>query len=258
MWGPKFAFDPEECTDGDEETTASILTPRGMLRGALWTAAAALFLFALFPRIDLALEQYFYIGHGRFLGNEIALFRLIRRTFSIFFYLTCTTAIVGLIISMRTGRPWLDLDVRKWLFIGLCLLAGPLVVANIGLKDHWGRARPRDIIEFAGKKEFTPPFPPASQCDYNCSFVSGEASSIFMVLFAAALLFKSRSRSLAALGIVLGGLAGLTRMAQGGHFLSDVIFAGVLMAATAAIIQMLFETVGGERSRLVEQRSGRA
>jgi lipid A 4'-phosphatase len=45
------------------------------------------------------------------------------------------------------------------------------------------------------------------------------------------------------LGMVLGSLAGLVRIAQGGHFLSDVVFAGVFMAMTAALLQLLFETI---------------
>lgn len=255
MWWPTFVFETDDTEDASP-SPAPVLTPVAMLKGALAIGAAALVFFAFLPGIDLTVERLFYLGNGHFLGNKIAAFPLMRRSFNVIFYAACITASLGLIIAVRTGRPWLDLDVRKWLFIGLCLMAGPLLVANIGLKDHWGRARPRDVAEFAGTKEFTPPFPPASQCDYNCSFISGEASSIFMVLFAAALVFKSRSRSFAVLGIVFGGLAGLTRMSQGGHFLSDVIFAGVLMAATAAGIQILFDTWEAKHSRLIEQRSG--
>ena len=181
------------------------------------------------------------------IGSRIELVSLIRFAFNVFFYLTCTITVVGLIMTARKNKPWLELTLGKWLFIALCLITGPLVVANICFKDHWGRARPRDVIEFAGSKAFTAPFPPSGQCDYNCSFVSGEASSIFIVLFAAALLSQYRSRDFVALGIVLGGLAGLMRMAQGGHFLSDVIFAGVLMAITAAGIRILFETLAAER-----------
>jgi lipid A 4'-phosphatase len=46
-----------------------------------------------------------------------------------------------------------------------------------------------------------------------------------------------------ALSVVLGSLAGLTRIAQGGHFLSDVVFAGVFMALTTACLQLLFDTI---------------
>ena len=123
----------------------------------------------------------------------------------------------------------------------MCLLTGPLVVANIGLKDHWGRARPRDVIEFGGAKAYTPPFPPSDQCQYNCSFVSGEASSIFITFFAVALLVPVLRREMVLAGVALGALAGLTRIAQGGHFLSDVVFAGIIMAATAGVIRLAFD-----------------
>jgi lipid A 4'-phosphatase len=44
-------------------------------------------------------------------------------------------------------------------------------------------------------------------------------------------------------------------MAQGGHFLSDVVFAGVLMAITAGSIQLLFDTLEAERFKALEQGS---
>jgi lipid A 4'-phosphatase len=254
MWAPKFAFDwHDRLDDSDEAPDKPHVTANNMLRGALIVGAPSLALFTFVPGIDLAFARLFYLGDHHFLGSELTLFPAIRLAFNIFFYATCALTVIGLVMTIRRGGPWLDLGVSKWLFVALCLVTGPLVVANIGLKDHWGRARPRDVVEFAGAKAFTAPFPPSGQCDYNCSFVSGEASSVFIVLFAAAFLFRSRSRNFVALGIILGGLAGLTRMAQGGHFLSDVIFAGVLMAATAASIQILFDTVESERVRALEQ-----
>lgn len=255
MWGPKYAFEPDVRTEEGEESTGSVVTPVMMLKGALAVGAAALVLFALFPGIDLEVTRVFYLGHGHFLGNEGLVFPVLRRAFNVFFYAICGLTVVGLIVSARTNGRWFDLCLRKWLFVGCCLLLGPLVVANIGLKDHWGRARPRNVIEFSGTKEFTPPFPPASQCDYNCSFVSGEASSMFIVFFAAAMVFAARSRSFAALGIALGGIAGLARIAQGGHFLSDVIFAGVFMAMTAAGIRLLFDVLEAGSAPRVEQSS---
>ena len=40
-----------------------------------------------------------------------------------------------------------------------------------------------------------------------------------------------------------GGLAGLIRMLQGAHFLTDVVFAAVFMAMTVTAIQYLFEAI---------------
>jgi lipid A 4'-phosphatase len=247
MWAPKFAFDPNGRHEDDEEASVRPQVDAGrMLKGAVTVGGIALVVFLLVPGLDLAVARLFYVGNRQFIGSGGHFFPFLRTTFNVFFYSTCVLTVAGLVMAARKSQPWLDLSLRKWLFLALCLITGPLIVANLGLKDHWGRARPRDVIEFDGKKAFTPPFPPSTQCDYNCSFVSGEASSIFIVLFAAAFLFKSYSRNFVALGIVLGGLSGLTRMAQGGHFLSDVIFAGVFMAVTAASLQILFDALDEE------------
>ncbi len=255
MWVPYFAFGSDDHHADDEVEGQPAVTAIDMLRGALIVGAVALAIFTIAPGTDLAGERLFYAGNGQFVGNQLTLFWLLRLGFNVFFYATCVVTIAGLVIAARTTGTWLGLGVRKWLFVALCLVTGPLVVANMGFKDHWGRARPRDVIEFGGEKAFTPAFSPSNQCAYNCSFVSGEASSVFIVLFAAVFLFGSRSRKFVALAIMLGGLAGLTRMAQGGHFLSDVVYAGVLMAVTAGSVQLLFDTLEAERSNALEQGS---
>jgi lipid A 4'-phosphatase len=248
MWAPSFAYDDDDRAGDDADAQPQKpVTASEMLKGALAVGAACLVIFSLAPGLDLVFARLFYLGDGRFLGTELGLIPFLRQVFIVLFWTVCTVTVAGLIMSVRTASKWLELDFRKWLFVALCLITGPLVVANIGFKDHWGRARPRDVLEFAGAKIFSGPFPPAEQCVYNCSFVSGEASSVFIVLFAFAFLWKSRSRSIVTLGILFGGLAGLVRMAQGGHFLSDVIFAGVLMATTAAALKLLFDNLAVER-----------
>lgn len=255
MSAPGFAFGTDERNEGDAAEEQPVIGAIGLLKGAVAVGALALAVFVLVPELDLAIARLFYAGNGQFIGNQLAVFGMLRFSFNALFYLTCAVTAVGLFMTAPTAGNWLGFGIRKWLFVAICLLTGPLVVANLGFKDHWGRARPRDIVEFAGTKTFTAPFPASNQCTYNCSFVSGEASSVFIVLFVAALLFKSRSRNFVALGILLGGLAGITRMAQGGHFLSDVIFAGVLMAITGASLQLLFDTLESERENSVEPGS---
>jgi lipid A 4'-phosphatase len=78
-----------------------------------------------------------------------------------------------------------------------------------------------------------------NQCEKNCSFVSGEASSLFAMFFGLAMVAGTRARALIAVGIALGSFAGLIRMSQGAHFLSDVVFAGIFMALTAALMRIL-------------------
>ncbi len=113
-------------------------------------------------------------------------------------------------------------------------------MANVVLKDNWGRARPRSVVEFGGTKHFTPALIPASECSRNCSFVSGEASSAFVPFFAAALLLLPQlRRTLFGAGLAAGFGAGLIRISQGGHFLSDILFAGIFMALTASALHIL-------------------
>jgi lipid A 4'-phosphatase len=213
-----------------------------MARRTFYLGAAAVLLFLLVPDLDIAISRLFYDG-GQFIGSTSPLIRALRTVFNLFFALICALTVVGLVVSARPTRSLLSLGFSQWLLLALCLIAGPLVVANVGLKDHWGRARPHTISEFGGTKVFTPPFQPSDQCVRNCSFVSGEASSVYTVFFAGAFLLRRHSRKMIAGGIVLGSLAGLVRIAQGGHFLSDVIFAGILMALTAASLQLLFDTI---------------
>ena len=102
-------------------------------------------------------------------------------------------------------------------------------VTNLALKDHWGRARPKQILEFGGNKSFTPALIPSNECSRNCSFVAGEPSSTFAPFYAAAFVIPQWSLTLVIVGTVCGVVSGFVRIAQGAHFLSDVIFAGIFM-----------------------------
>jgi lipid A 4'-phosphatase len=241
MLAPKISFGQEGHWDAYETAEHSVVSAHAMIKGALSVGAAALVLFLVAPSLDTTIAHIFYDGEHQFIGNRSPAFLASRDFFNAVLYLTCTATVIGLFVTWRSAGPRLVFN--KWLFLALCLFVGPLVVTNIGLKDHWGRARPRDVIEFGGEKAFTPVFPPSNQCGHNCSFVSGEASSIYVIFFAAAFLLRRHARKMIALGVIFGSFAGLTRIAQGGHFLSDVVFAGIFMALTVACLQLLFDTI---------------
>lgn len=256
MWSPEVSFGPKRHWDVDGADERQGVSAPAMIKAALATGAIAFLLFQLLPGLDMAVAQAFYEGNSSFAGITSPFVWAVRDGFSFAFYFICAATVVGLVVAGRSSGSCLGFAFNKWLFLTLCLVIGPLVVSNIGFKDHWGRPRPRDVIEFGGAKTFTPVFPPSDQCGRNCSFVSGEASAIYIVFFAAAFLLRRYARRLILLGIVLGSVAGLTRIAQGGHFLSDVIFAGVLMALTAASLQLLFDTI--RASDLAEQHEAPA
>jgi lipid A 4'-phosphatase len=205
---------------------------------AVAVIAGAVFLAV--PEIDLAVARAFYAQGSGFVARRLGWVEALRQAFVLLYFGTIALCLAGLLLTLLWRRQqWLQLGSRQWLFLAACLAAGPGLVANLVFKDHWGRARPNQVAEFGGTKAFTPPLRIAKECGRNCSFVSGEASSTYVTLYAAAVLLPQWSVALIVAG-TLGGLAtGLIRMAQGAHFLSDVIFAGVFMALTVLLVRRL-------------------
>jgi len=134
---------------------------------------------------------------------------------------------------------------RAALFLLLVALIGPLLLVNGVFKEHWGRARPSQVVEFGGTKQFTRAAVPTDQCARNCSFVSGHASVGFYFL-ALAFVWPRRRMLWLALGTGAGLLIGLVRIVQGGHFLSDVLFAGIVVYLTARGLAALMHPAGDE------------
>jgi lipid A 4'-phosphatase len=227
---------------------------------ALWVllaiGAAAAVVLVVAPQLDLYVAKAFFGSGDTFVGQDVRWLKVLRHAF-IAFYLACITlALVGILVSRWTGRAWLRWRASQWLFLAICLVVGPGLVANTVLKDNWGRARPTQVVEFGGEKTFTPALFPSRQCPKNCSFVTGEAASIFVLFYAAAALIPQSAVLLAAVGTVLGLLAGMVRMAQGAHFLSDVIFAGVFMALTVLVVwNVMFGRLGCSVARWWSARS---
>jgi lipid A 4'-phosphatase len=202
----------------------------GIVAGAVFLAA---------PEIDLSVARVFHAPDTGFVGRQLAWVPVLRQAFGVLYFGTLALSIAGLAMTWRARPEWLRLGSRQWLFLAACLAAGAGLVANLVLKDHWGRARPAQIVEFGGTKAFSPPLLIADQCQRNCSFVSGEASSTFVTFYAGAVLVPQWSAALVVVGTLAGLATGLIRMSQGAHFLSDVIFAGVFMALTVLLVRRL-------------------
>ncbi len=210
--------------------------PTVFLISALTLGVVAGAIFLAFPEIDLMVSRAFYSGDRNFAGQSAFLVVGLRVVFVVVFWLCVAGAAVGLWMTRDRKRAWLHLTFAQWLFLAICLAMGPGVIANLTLKDHWGRARPRQVAEFGGSKAFTRPLIPANQCPRNCSFVSGEAASIFLPFYAVAFVAPQWAAALVAAGTLLGFASGAVRVSQGAHFLSDIVFAGVFMALTVGLV----------------------
>jgi lipid A 4'-phosphatase len=193
----------------------------------------AAIIFVGFPTLDLAVAELFYLGKRHFLADPSLLGNVLRQSFRLLFLIAVLVALFGLALSIVTGRKLFGFGFPHWLAVTLALVVGPGLIANVMFKDNWGRARPHQIEQFGGKQEFTPALRYSDQCERNCSFVSGEASSIYAVFFALALMVRQRRREIFLAGLAIGTCAGFMRIASGSHFLSDVVFAGVFVGLAA-------------------------
>lgn len=224
-----------------------------LLGGAVFLISGVFF--SLFYNFDQLFTQLFYFQDGGFVIGQNIIVEILRDVFkSIYVLALVITCLALLFLIGFVGKGGVKYQ-QKWLYVLLCLIIGPGLVTNIILKDNWGRARPVQTESFGGTKQFTPPLLPTTQCQTrNCSFVCGEASSIFAVFFAFGIIsagvFRQRFFYLA---LSLGALSGLVRVVQGKHFFSDVIFAGVFMWLTCLFVWWVMFILWPQRHSLFEK-----
>lgn len=188
-------------------------------------AVAALLVFV--PAIDLGASGAFWTNGTGFLLQHDPLARGFQKVLHVGTIVVAALLILTFLVSAVRLRPILGLTARSWLFLGLAVVIGPGIVTNSILKEHWGRARPYQVTEFGGHAAFSPPLVLSNQCDRNCSFVAGDPSVGFC-LEAVAYVIRRRRRAVLAGSIGIGLAIGLMRIMQGGHFLSDVLFSGLV------------------------------
>lgn len=137
-------------------------------------------------------------------------------------------ALFGLVMFVVSfKRP----DFKQWkragVFLVLLLALGPGLLVNAVFKEYWGRPRPREIVQFGGKREFLQPWQ-IGQDGKGRSFPSGHASAAFY-LTAPFFIYRRRQKRLARIwltgGLVFGAFMSIARITQGGHFLSDTLWA---------------------------------
>lgn len=180
--------------------------------------------FVVFPSIDLGVASWFFVPPRSFRLGETWIGRFFDSDihFGMEWFLP---VIVGVFIyGLVRKRPVWNLTPRNFLFVVLTIGLGAGLLTNVILKDSWGRARPSQVLEFGGTKQFSPPFMRSTQCDRNCSFVSGDASLAASFLSFAVIATRYRRRWWAGLS-VFTVIVGVMRMGRGSHFLSDVVFA---------------------------------
>jgi len=129
------------------------------------------------------------------------------------------------------------------LFMVLLLALGPGLLVNEVIKVNWGRERPRQMTLFGGSKAYQQPWE-RGEPGTGRSFPSGHAGSAFYLAMPYFVL-RRRKPHLAALvysgGMFYGILMGIARIVQGGHFVSDILWAWGVVHLTAVALYYLMK-----------------
>tara|TARA_Y100001970_G_scaffold16576_1_gene18662 strand:+ start:39260 stop:40588 length:1329 start_codon:yes stop_codon:yes gene_type:complete len=191
------------------------------------------------PTIDLYISSLFYFGDRQFLLQSYFLITTIFRKF-----LMPLILIYILFLPMLSKQNLVKKIFFKYVFslkdiafIWVAMLFSLVGVVNFLLKDFWGRARPNDILQLGGEGIFTPWYKLSYSCYTNCSFVSGDASVGFSIIV---LYFITKKIIYIYLSVLLGSLLGFIRIAEGGHFFSDVIFSYLVVTVATMFLGFLY------------------
>lgn len=215
------------------------------LRLWLVAVAATLVVFGVWPQVDLVVAGWF---HDPVRGFWMAGLRAVEGLRLPIWYGAEALAIVaatGLAVALLRRREALGLPGRVWGFVLALFVAGPGIVVNGILKEHWGRARPDTVTDFGGERLFAGPFWPSDQCAHNCSFVSGEAAAAMALGISLYVILRHLNpspvvwRAGLVVAVTVPVLGAALRVIAGRHFLSDVICAGLIVAGLALLFDRL-------------------
>ena len=180
------------------------------------------------PSIDLYISGLFYYGASQFALQSFDLTSILFRD------ILLPLILIYILIIPIIGR-FAKIDkiffnykfsIKEIFLLWGSQIVGVLILVNLILKNLWGRARPNDVLQLGGKETFSPWYEITDACGSNCSFVSGDASVGFSIII---LYLITKKIIFLYASVVAGFVFGLIRIMAGGHFLSDIFFAGIFI-----------------------------
>ena len=179
-----------------------------------------------FTNLDIALEKYFYSPEKGWFLKKVNPWNFLYHYGTVPAFTLAMISVLVVAISFLSHRVFRFRKIA--IFLILIFVIGPGLIVNSIFKESWGRPRPRQIADFGGKKAFLPVWVKGVSGEGK-SFPSGHAS-IGYFMFSPFFFLRRTNRRWAVvfliLGITYGTLMGTGRMIQGGHFASDVLWAG--------------------------------
>lgn len=222
----------------ESSDTAADTDDAGMDHRLTWAVLFfALAVYAKFPAVDLIVSsRYFDVARGFIHAQDPLVLWLYNWTPPIGRALALLAALHALLapwlakllaLSGRTDAadrcrgPWRHVST---VFLCAALLGPGLLIEGV-FKNTVGRPRPVQVEAFGGPQAFQGPFALGDNTEAHRSFCSSHAATGFALMGLGLTCGPVWRRRWFLIGLVSGAVIGAGRIMQGGHFLSDVIFA---------------------------------
>lgn len=195
------------------------------------------------PMLDLRFSSFFYQGNGRFDSGAFYDF--------MFDYAVLPAQITAILATIAFISSFFIAKLKKLrrpsFVLILTMLVGAGFIVHTVFKDHWGRPRPRQTIDFGGTQPYRPFYiPNFSNQESSKSFPCGHCTMGFF-FFAPALVllragYKKSFLVTMAFAVLLGIGLGIARMGVGAHYFSDVLMSGLIMWLVAYLFDVYIES----------------
>ncbi len=239
----------QEAAQAEAEHAQEALSRLNQL---LWAGLLfALAGFAQFPKADLLVSSAWYkAGQGFVLAKHPVVLALYDWTPLIGRSLLACLAVYAMLapllarwqaskgrigVAKRLMGPW-----RHTATLSVCCaFLGPGLLVEGVFKNMVGRPRPVQVVQFGGQNNYLPPFKMGNAPESHRSFVSSHAATGFWLITWGLSCGPVWRRRWLLIGLGAGATIGAGRILQGGHYLSDVIFAFYSVWLSALLIEWL-------------------
>lgn len=210
----------------------------------IFLAVLLIFLFLwLNPQFDLKVSGFFFREDG-FLGSHWRIAKL--SDYSVYVFSSLFVVLFLYQIIRKWSERGLNQRNQKLLYFLLVMLLGAVIIVQ-NLKFTSERPRPYSLEQFGGSNTFVPVLKFQDTgitfvSDAERSFPSGHTAGSFALISLAVISQDLRTRRI----IFWGGFgysifAGMMRIAEGNHFISDVTGAMVMVSFLMLVADFLWE-----------------
>jgi len=201
--------------------------------------------FLFFAEIDLIVSSLFYKDDTFFLRGSL-IEQLFYHSIRPIIITISIGALVIFFYNYFYKKNILNINKRTVLYIFLVFSLAPGLIVHAYFKDTFERPRPRQVVEFGGKKDFYPAYTLTEQD--KSSFSSGHVAAAFSLL-GIAMLANKRRRFWINITLIYGTGMMVARVVAGGHFFSDVVTSFfVVYISTHILYKYLIEHPAKEKA----------